>query len=116
MGEALARSVECRDPWAAFFEIERLTNATAPEPSSNNATTILVEANNTAAEADRHAAVVFPLMNVADAAEDCLRRALGAILAPAAPKKSRARGKKEKLGGKGMASPFYKRRSTNAKD
>lgn len=75
LGLALARSHNSGDPWTAQRLIADLTDPLyANETWTPSIASLLISSNNNARDEDRHAAVVFPLLAMADRAEEALQR------------------------------------------
>lgn len=77
MGLVLARAGHVSNPWEVFDSIANVVSPIAgleTDENKDTPSTILIDANNDAHPRKRHAAVVFPLLNFADACDRTLKR------------------------------------------
>lgn len=74
LGLILARAGDTGNPWLAYDAIYPLTRKYAAPEGRNSASAVLIDANNHSTPRKRHSAVVFPLLNFADACDRALKR------------------------------------------
>lgn len=79
LGETLARMAIDGNPWTAFAHVKAAVHLLVPEEidtkESRNPCSVLIDANNFARPHERHGAVVFPLLALADSARRVARKA-----------------------------------------